>query len=392
MANTILTPTAVTREILRIAHEKLSFIGTTVRTYDDSYARTGAKIGDSLKIRKPNKYTVRTGKPLNAQDTSEDSVTLTVATQKGVDMVFSSAELTLELDDFSKRILEPAMAQLCSVLEADMLSYVTKKVANHVGTPGTLPTFLEIAKAKAKLNQNLAPKDNNRYLQMESVDMAGEVDALKGLFHDSKEIAKQYREGMVGRALGLDWYENERIYSHTVGSDIAGTTNDTLASGDNTITTSSVNMNVGDIFTITTCYDVHPETKVAFPSLKQFVVTAKTDANNYTFWPAMITSGANQTVSALPASGQTLTVVGTVASTAYPNHLMYHKEAFAFATADLEMPSGVDFAAREVYDGLSIRVVRQYDINNDNFPCRLDILYGKKTVRPDLACRVHADG
>lgn len=391
MANSILTPTAVTREILRIAHEKLSFIGTTVRSYDDSYARTGAKIGDSLKIRLPNKYTVRTGKALNAQDTSEESVTLTVATQKGVDMVFSSAELTLEMDDFSKRILEPAMAVLCSTLESDMLTAVTKKVYNHVGTPGTLPTFLEIAKAKAKLNQNLAPKDNNRYLQMESVDMAGEVDALKGLFHDSKEIAKQYREGMVGRALGLDWYENERIYTHTVGSAASGTLNDTMASGDSTLTTSSVNMNVGDIFTIATCYDVHPETKVAYPSLKQFVVTAKTDANNYTFSPTMISSGAKQNVSAIPATSSAITVVGT-ASTAYPNHILYHKEAFAFATADLEMPSGVDFAAREVYDGLSIRVVRQYDVNSDNFPCRIDILHGYEAIRPEWACRIMGKG
>ena len=392
MANALLTPTAVTREILRVAHEKLSFIGTVERQYDDSFARSGAKIGDTLKIRLPNKYTVRTGKALNAQDTSETSVTLTVATQKGVDMTFSSAELTMEMDDFSKRIIEPAMAVLCSNIESSMLDYVTKLVYNHVGTPGTLPTFLEIAKAKAKLNQNLAPKDDRRFIQMESIDMAGMVNELKGLFHDSKEVAKQYREGKVGRATGLDWYENERVYTHTNGSDhTTVTVNDSaIADGDSTITAAGGNFTAGSVFTFADVYDVHPETKVAYAHLKQFVVTTS-GTTSLAFTPALQSTGANQNVSALPANSAAIVFVGS-ASTAYPNHLTYHKEAFAFATADLEMPSGVDFAAREVHDGLSIRVVRQYDINNDNFPCRIDILHGYEAIRPEWACRTMGKG
>ena len=359
MANTPLTPTAVTREILRVAHERAAFIGTVERQYDDSFAKTGAKIGDTLKIRLPNKYTVRSGKTLNAQDTAESSVSLTVATQKGVDMNFSSAELTMEMDDFSKRIIEPAVAVLVSNIESSMLTSVTDEVYNHVGTPGTLPTILEIAQAKAKLNQNLAPKDNDRSIQMESVDMAGEVNALKGLFQDSKEISKQYRDGVVGRSMGLNWVENERIATHTVGGDVAVAINDTtFASGDTTlvIDASSAAAVVGDIFTIAGVKAVHPETKVVYAHEMQFVVTAAT-TTLLTFSPALISTGASQNINELPSDNDVITFVGT-ALTAYPNHLVYHKQAFAFATADLEMPQGVHFAAREQYDGLSIRLVR----------------------------------
>jgi hypothetical protein len=393
MANTPLTPTAVTREILRVAHERAAFIGTVERQYDDSFAKTGAKIGDTLKIRLPNKYTVRSGKTLNAQDTAESSVSLTVATQKGVDMNFSSAELTMEMDDFSKRIIEPAVAVLVSNIESSMLTSVTDEVYNHVGTPGTLPTILEIAQAKAKLNQNLAPKDNDRCIQMESVDMAGEVNALKGLFQDSKEISKQYRDGVVGRSMGLNWVENERIATHTVGGDVAVAINDTtFASGDTTlvIDASSAAAVVGDIFTIAGVKAVHPETKVVYSHEMQFVVTAAT-TTLLTFSPALISTGASQNINELPSDNDVITFVGT-ALTAYPNHLVYHKQAFAFATADLEMPQGVHFAAREQYDGLSIRLVRQYDINNDNIPCRLDILHGYKALRPEWACRVMGSG
>jgi hypothetical protein len=394
MANSNLTPTAVTREILRVAHEKLSFIGTIERQYDDSFAKTGAKIGDTLKIRLPNKYTVRTGKTIQAQDNNETSVSLTVATQKGVDMNFSSAELTLDIDDFSKRIIVPAVAALTSDIEATMLSTVTKEVYNSVGSGGTAPVFLSIAQAKAKLNQNLAPKDDMRCLQMESVDMAASVNELKGLFHESSEISKQYREGKVGKATGLMWYENERVYRHANGSDVTGITFNsvTAADGDATlaITGASAAPSVGTVFTMADVYAVHPETKVAYTHLQQFVVTAATTAS-LSFSPALQSTGASQNVSVLPATTAALVFV-SAATTAYPQNLAYHKEAFAFATADLELPSGVHFAAREQEDGISIRLVRQYDINNDMFPTRLDILHGYKAIRPEWACRLPGKG
>lgn len=389
MANSILTPTAVTRETQRVLHEKLSFIGSINRSYDDSFARTGAKIGDSLKMRLPNKYTVRTGKNLNAQDTSESSVTLTVANQAGVDMNFSSAELTMQLDDFSKRIIEPAMAQLASYLEYQALTNVTKEVYNLVGTAGTTPNALSmILDARAKLNQYLAPK-GDRYLQLDSVAMASMVNALSSLQNDPNKVSQQYREGAVMTGVaGFDrWFENERIYVHTNGSDHnTVTVNDTIADGDSTITTAGASVAVGTVFTFAASYAVHPETKQAYGHLQQFVITA-VNGNDWTISPPIYSSGANQNVTALPANSSAITLVGS-ASTAYEQHLAYHKDAFAFATADLEVPQGVHFAARETYDGISIRLVRQYDINSDNLPCRIDVLYGYKTIRPELACRI----
>lgn len=391
MANSILTPTMVTREVLRVLHEKASFIGTVNRSYDESFAKKGARIGDSLKIRLPNQYTVRTGKTLNAQDTDESSVTLTVATQKGVDMNFSTAELTMNLDDFSKRIIQPAVAVLISDIESSMLTTVTKDIYNSVGTPGTTPNaFLTFGQARAKLNQGLAPKDNRRRVQLDSVAMASMIDAGKGLFQDANSISEQYLEGMIGRTSGFDWYENERVYNHTTGSDhTTVTVNDaSIASGDSTITTAGGSVTVGTVFTFSgdAVKAVHPETKVAYSHDAQFVITA-VNGNDWTFDPPIITSGAKQNVSKLPTTGAAITLVGS-ASTVYPQHLAYHEDAFAFATADLEMPEGVHFASREMLDGVSVRLVRQYDINNDNIPTRIDILHGYKTLRAALACRI----
>lgn len=393
MSNSILTPTAVTREALRVLHEKLSFVGTVNRNYDNSFAQSGAKIGDSLKIRLPNQYAVRTGKTLNAQDTSETSTTLTVATQKGVDMNFSTAELTMEMDDFSERVIQPAMAVLASDIEYNALADMTKQVYNQVGTAGTTPaTMLVFGQARAKLNQYLAPKDNNRNVQLDSIAMATMVNAFTGLFQDSTSIAKQYRDGLIGRTSGFDWYENDRTYVHTVGSDVTTVTvNDgAIASGDTTLVTSGGTGAVGDVFTIADVYGVHQETKQAYGHLQQFTITAisgSAGSETWTFSPAITSTGARQNIDALPVTGAAITVTGT-ASTAYEQHLAYHKDAFAFVTADLEMPTNAEFAARENFEGISLRIIRDYDINNDNMPCRLDVLHGYKAVRPEWAVRI----
>lgn len=390
MANSLLTPTAVTREALRIAHEKLTFIGTINRNYDDSFARTGAKIGESLKIRLPNQYTVRTGKTLNAQDTTENSVTLTVATQAGVDMTFSSAELAMDIDDFSKRILDPSISQLASHIEYQALSNMTKDVYNLVGSAGTTPaTLTVVGDARAKLNQYLAPK-MDRSLQMDSIAMASLVNAFSTLQNPAPSISRQYLEGFVRNAVGFDWYENERILTHTNGSDVSGITLDTvtLANGDTTaaITGASAAPEVGSVFTFATGNAVHPETKQTYGHLQQFVVVSAT-TTSLTFSPAIYSSGPLQNVSVMPGTTSALTWVGN-ASAALEQHVAYHKDAFAFVTADLPMPDGVHFAARENFEGVSMRIVRQYDINSDNFPCRLDVLYGYKTIRPQWACRI----
>ena len=389
MSNTILTPTAVTREILRVLHEKLSFIGTIDRQYDDSFAKSGAKIGDSLKIRLPNRYTVTTGATLATQDVAEESVTLQVNTQKHVGMKFTSDELTMDIDDFSKRVIDPAISVLASDVENDVISGCTKKVYNQVGTWGTVPaSYKVITDARARMNKFLAPKDNRRSLQLESDAMSSMADALKGLFQDSKSVSEQYLEGMIGRHGGFDWYENERVYAHATGTDhTTVTVNDaSIASGDTTITTAGANVTVGTVFTFTGVNAVHPETKADLGFAQQFVITA-VSGNDWTFSPAYITSGAKQNVTALPVTTEAITVFGTASQTKN-QHLAYHKNAFTFATADLLLPKGVDFAAREQSDGISVRLIRDYDINNDTFPCRVDVLYGYQALRPEHACRI----
>lgn len=397
MSNTILTPTQVTREILRILHQKSNFIGTINRQYDDSYAVSGAKIGDSLKIRLPNKYTVRTGRTIDVQDTTESSVTLQVATQKGVDMAFTSQDLTLSLQDFSKRILEPAVAVLAANIEADALS-MYKDVYQIVDDDAAAFDFDTVLQGRQKLNEALAPMDDNRTALLTSGSTRKVVDALKGLFQDSTSIAKQYRTGMMGKTAGFDFYENTLIPVHTTGT-AAKSTSYTVNGADQTgssitIQTGTDTFLVGDIVTFAGCNRVHPESKSDTGVLQQFVVTANSGASATTLSisPAITTSGASQNVSASPTNSGAVVKVGAGASETLQTNMVYHRDAFTFATADLVMPKGVDFAARETFDGISMRVVRAYDINNDNFPCRIDVLYGFKTVRPELAVRVHADG
>ena len=388
MANTILTPTAVTREALRILHQKLNFVGNIVREYDDSFAKSGAKIGDSLKIRLPNQYTVRSGATLSTQDTTETSTTLQVATQKGVDLNFTSVDLTLSLDDFSKRILDPAMSVLAANVEADALS-MYKDVYQSVWNGGSAATYNKALDARILLQRALAPA-NNRTALMDSTAMADVVKDTKSLFNAQSEISTQYKEGYMGRAAGFDWMENTLIPSHTRGgSNGAYLVNGASQTGATlTVDTGATAPSAGDVITIAGVYSVHPETKVSTGVLQQFVIGSGATTTSFPISPAIVTSGATQNVSGSPADNAAITFAGT-ASTAVGTSLLFQKEAFAFATADLVMPQGVDFASRQVLDGISMRIVRQYDINNDKFPCRLDVLYGYKTLRPQLAVRYH---
>ena len=390
MANSILTPTAVTREALRVLHQKLCFIGSVHRDYDSSYAKSGAKIGNDLKIRLPNEYTVRTGATLSAQDTSETSVTLTVATQAGVDVNFTSEELTMHLDDFSDRILEPAMAVLAAKMESDAFS-MYKEVYNQVTDIGSAMTFNDALTMRKKLVDNLAPT-SKRSMCMNTQDNLDMVDALKGLFQDSTQVGKQYREGLIGRTAGFDWMETTLLPSHTTGSDDG--TGDYLIDGASqtgatlVVDTGTGTLLEGDIITIAGVNRVHPETKEDTGVLQQFVITADSGASatSLAISPSIVTSTGRQNVSGSPADDAVITKVGG-ASADHGISMAYHKDAFAFATADLVMPEGVDFSARRVYDGISMRIVRDYDINNDKFPCRIDVLYGYKAIRPQLACR-----
>lgn len=389
MPNTILSPTAVTREALRVLHQKLNFVGSITREYDDSFARQGAKVGDTLKVRLPNQYVVRTGAALSAQDTTETSVELKVQTQKGVDLNFTSVDLTLSLDDFSERILEPAMSVLAANIEADAMS-MYKDVHNQVGNHGQPASFAKVLQGRKILVDNLAPLAG-RTCNLNTQDNVDLVDALKGLFNDKGTISKQNREGFMGRTAGFDFMENTLWPAHQRGAAngayVVNGANQTGASL--TVGTGAGSAKQGDVFNIAGVFRVHPETKASTGILQQFTLTADFagGAGAMQISPAIVTTGAGQNVSGSPAGGAAITFAGT-ANVAHGISMAYQKGAFAFATADMVMPRGVDFAAREVFDGVSMRIVRQYDINNDKFPCRLDVLYGYKTIRPQLACRL----
>lgn len=396
MANTILTPTAVTREALRILHQKLNFIGSINRQYDDSFAKTGAKIGTDLKIRLPNEYTVRTGAALSTQDTSEISTTLSVATQKGVDTTFTSQELTLSLQDFSDRILEPAMTVLAANIEADALS-MALDVYQSVNNIGSAITLNKVLSARKLLTDALAPQ-SSRALLLNTQDNLDLVDGLKGLFQDASTISKQYREGMVGSTAGFgDIYENTLLASQTTGTALSATTytvNGAVTTNGSTSVTVAVGATTfkkGDVFTVAGCNRVHPETKVDTGVLQQFVVTADYagGAGSLSFSPAIYTTGGRQNVVAAGmANGSAITKVGG-ASAVYKPSLAYHKDAFTFVSADLEDVSQYGaWGAREVMDGVSMRIARQYAISTDTIPCRIDVLYGYKTIRAQLAARI----
>lgn len=392
MANTLLTPSQITREALRVLHQKLNFIGAINRQYDDSFAKDGAKIGSALRIRLPNQYTVRTGAALSTQDTTENQVTLNVTTQKGVDTTFTSVEMTLSLDDFSKRIIDPAMSVLAASIEADAFS-MALDVYNAVSNIGSAITFKNALQARKILNDNLAPMDGNRSVILNTQDNVDLVDALKGLFQDSSEIKAQYRDGVMGHTAGFEFSENTLLPTQTTGTALAATTytvNGASQVGSAiTVATGSTTFKKGDVVTFAGCFRVHPETKTVLGDLQQFVVTADYagGAGNLAIAPAIVTSGGTQNVSASPTNGGAVAKIGG-ASAVYKPSLAFHKDAFTFATADLVLPKGVDMASRAVMDGISMRLVRQYDINADKFPVRLDVLYGYQTLRAQLACRI----
>jgi len=398
MANSLLTIDMITKEALRLAHEKMSFVGTINRQFDSEFGKSSGKIGDTLRVRLPSQYSRRKGsRVMDVQDSEEQNTSLVTATQDGVDMKFNSRELSLDLENFSKQHLEPAMAALVSGIDSDVIQGCTKLTYNLAGTAGTPPADLaSTGAARAKLNQNLAPKDGNRFIQMDSVTMGGLVNGLKGLFQDSNQIKEQYREGMVGRTAMADFYENERVWTMTNGADVAGAINQaSFTDGMSTMTidTMTAAPAVGSVFTIADVYQVHPETKAAYSHLQQFTVTADVTPTStaISFSPAIyFTNGtdyARQNVDAIPLNSAALTWVGS-ASTGYAQNLMYHKDAFTFASAELPMMADAAKCSIQTYDDLSIRCWQASDIRNDEMLTRIDILYGYAAIRPQWASRI----
>ncbi len=429
MPNILLTSTKVTRESLRVLHNNLVFAKGVNRQYDDQFAVVGAKIGSSINVRLPNQYYVRKGPALSAQNTQNSTTPLTLTTQWGVDVNFTTAELTLSLDDFSKLILTPAMARLTSQIDQDGLA-MFHYIYNQVGTPGTIPgnaggvvgAMTNSAAPAVFLNSGVfltvyaTPRDENRRIVLSPFANAASVSALSGLLQAGDLIAEQYRRGVLGMALGFEFAEDQNVNMLTTGTHLgsatavvrgAGQTGNVLHTSGWTPSSPGILM-PGEIFTIAGVNSVNPENQTNTGILAYFVVggysvgaggviTATPVSSDAAGWadipisPPIIVPGptvANATVTNSPANNAALTLMSGAASTSFPQLLAYHQDAFVLGTADLEMPGGVDFAGRETYDGISIRIVRQYDINGDQLPCRIDVLGGWAAPRPSMACRI----
>ena len=397
MANSILTIDMITRKALEILENNLVLTRNVNRQYDDSFAVEGAKIGSTLRIRLPDRALVTDGAALQVQDDNEQFTTLTVASQKHIGVNFTSAELTMQLDDFAERVLKPRISQLASSIDADVAN-AYKTIGNTVGTPGTTPsTSLVLLQAQQKLNENAAVM-SPRYATVNPAANAGLVEGMKGLFNPTDTISRQFKNGMMGMGvLGFDEINmSQSIKQHSTGTRAATgtvTAAAVTAEGSATLTLtvgSGETIAVGDVFTIADCFAVNPQTRESTGSLFQFVALASTTATTtatVTVAPMYSANHALATMLTLPANAKAVVFVGA-ASTQYPQNLVYHKDAITFATADLLLPQGVDMAARAVHNGISLRVVRQYDINNDRMPCRIDVLYGFSTIRPQMACRI----
>lgn len=398
MPNTLLSPTIITREALRILHANLNFVSNINKQYDNQFANSGAspsgKIGPSLTIRMPNQYTVRTGAALSTQDTTETSQVLTVSTQKGVDTVFSSQDLTLTIDEFSQRYLKPAMAVLATNIEADALSMVLD-VYNAVDDNANPLSYKDIALGRKLLQQYLAPDDGERVGVMNSGHVVSFLDAIKGFFNPQESVSRPYLLGKIGKVNGINTYENTVLNPFQSGSAAAATGyTATLTSGSATavMAVGATTFKKGDIVTFSTVNAVDPETKVSRGFLQQFLVTADYagGAGNMSISPTPVTAGATQNVTNVGA-GLTVAKVGGGANALYSQSVLFHPEAFTFVTADLiDVSKFGAWGARQVMDGISMRIARQYDISTDTIPCRIDVLYGYKTLRPQFAARVIA--
>jgi hypothetical protein len=388
----------ITRKALEILENNLVITRNVNRQYDDSFAVEGAKIGSTLRIRLPDRALVTDGAALQVQDDNEQFTTLTVASQKHIGVNFTSAELTMQLDDFAERVLKPRISQLASSIDADVAN-AYKSIGNTVGTPGTTPsTSLVLLQAQQKLNENAAVM-NPRYATVNPAANAGLVEGMKGLFNPTDTISKQFKNGMMGTGvLGYDEVNmSQSIKQHMTGSRVAtGNSVTTTVSSEGAASIAltignGLTVKQGDVFTVADCFAVNPQTRESTGSLFQFVALADATASGtaivVTVAPIYTAANALATVDSFPASGKAVVFVGA-ATTQYAQNLVYHKDAITFATADLLLPQGVDMAARAVHNGISLRVVRQYDINNDRMPCRIDVLYGFSTIRPQMGCRI----
>ena len=399
--SSLLTINMITREAVRLWKNSNEFIRLVDQQYDDQYARTGAKIGSALRIRYPNDFTVRTGPAAQVQDTTETSTTLVLATQKGVDVSYSSQERTMQLDDFSRRTLAPMVNNLAGAVAADTMSGVESGISNiqpNLDSGGNLisPVAQTWLLAGAQLDINSAPRENRRIIA-DPLTMARTVATLAGLLNPQGSISRQYESGQMADALGFTWFQDQTVIKHTTASYTAGFTVSSAGQTGLSISVSAITggLNQGDIVTFAGSNAVNHITKVSTQTLKQFVVTSAvaTGGTSIPIYPALIPAGPGgvqvqyQTVDNSPTNSGAVTVT-TATGLTYRKNFVFAPQAVTLAMADLELPKGVHEAARESYDGIAMRMVSAYNVQTDQFITRLDVLYGYLWLRPEWACVV----
>lgn len=409
VTNTLLTPSIIAKEALRLLDNNLVLGSLVHRGYESEFDRkpSGHKIGDTITIDKPVRYTVRSGSTAAPQDTTHGSTSIVVNIQEGVDLQFSSSDMTLKISDFSERHLRSAMMQLANSVDLK-LAALYRSVWNWVSSPGTtapIASFAEFTKAPQRLDEMAVPADE-RVAVLSPADNYGLVNNFTGLFiQDTAKTALQ--KAKLPTIAGVDPYSTQNVQTHTVGSR-AGTplvngagqassyVNVRNTNAQNLVTdgwtASSAVLKQGDVITVAGVFAVNPVTKAVLPYLQQFVVNADVSSDGtgnatLSISPAIITTGAYQTVSAAPADNAAITVNGT-ASTGYLQNMVFHRNAFALVMVPMELPQGAVNPTRESYKGLSVRLIPYYDGTNDLGNWRLDILYGVKAIYPDLATRL----
>lgn len=407
MANTLVTPSWVLKEVGRGYVNSVKFI-TSIKQYDNRYEFGGAKVGNTIQYRLPQRWVVSDGQALQEQPILDQTVPISLTNQKHVDMNWSTSQATTEVEDVRKRYTEPAGAALASVADAFAFAAVYKDVYNAVGTPGTTPsTTLLYLQAGVKLADAGAP-DDGLIGVLDPMAMATIANTTSTLFNPPSTVSGNYRKGQFGgMQLGFEeWYRDQNRPTHTTGTFTASTpvVNGASQTGSSIITSGwasgATTLRKGDVITFAGVFGVNPLSYVSTGRLQQFVVTADisdtTGAITIPISPAIVVSGPLQSVTASPANSAAITVWsanpagGTLAATASPQSLMFHPDAFAFVTADLDMPIGGAEATRisSKAQGLALRMAKQWDIRTDQNITRIDMLIGAATLQARLAVRV----
>lgn len=407
MANTTLTASIIAKAAIPTLVNNCVMANQVYRGYESDFSKSvnGYEVGDTISVRRPEDYTVRDGRVMNLQDSVEGKFALTVDKFKGVDISFTSQELTLDIKTLTERKIKPAMVQLANQIDTD-LQALYKDVSSWVGTPGqTINSNSDFGKGTVRLNQYAVPMDG-RYATLSPDDEEGLISAQTTLLNNSL-VGKAYTEGSLGRVRGVETFMSQNVPTHTVGAH-GGTPVTNGASQATTYaatkdtdqgtlvtdgwTTSTAVLKAGDVFTIADVYAVNPVSKATLPFLKQFTVVSDVTSDGsgnatITYSPAAIASGAQQTVSADIGDGKAITVMGT-ASTGYAQNMIFNKNAFSLVSVPLVAPPGAYDVSRQSYKGTNIRVIPVYDGVNDVSKWRLDVLYGVKTIDQRQATRI----